>query len=75
MVVLFATIVTVGMKEVKKLVYFSCDWFSIKWILGQALVSIGISSRNMIMVLVGRFIFGLGGECLMVGQSAMVSVY
>jgi MFS family permease len=35
--------------------------------------AIGGTSNNYIVMLIGRFIFGLGGECMSVAQSAIVA--
>ena len=44
-------------------------------LVGQIVVSIGVSTRSMQLVLLGRFLFGLGGESLTVGTSALVSAW
>jgi len=36
---------------------------------GQTLVSVGTKYKNLVVVLAGRFVFGLGGETLTVAQS------
>ena len=41
--------------------------------LGQAVFSIGIGWRSFWITLIGRFIFGLGGECLAVAQARLVT--
>lgn len=41
--------------------------------LGQALFSYGISKRGFYFTLIGRFVFGLGGECLAVAQARVVT--
>mmetsp|Transcript_56244 Transcript_56244/g.137950 ORF Transcript_56244/g.137950 Transcript_56244/m.137950 type:complete len:743 (+) Transcript_56244:81-2309(+) len=40
---------------------------------GQLLVTIGVQTESLPTVLVGRFIFGMGGETLCVAQSAYVA--
>ena len=44
-------------------------------LVGQIVVSIGVSTRSIQLVLLGRFLFGLGGESLTVGTSALVSAW
>ena len=40
---------------------------------GQLLVTIGVLYRDLHIVLAGRFVFGMGGETLIVGQSAFAT--
>lgn len=41
--------------------------------LGQLIFAIGGSAESLWIMLLGRFVFGLGGECMTVSQSAIVS--
>lgn len=41
--------------------------------LGQLIFSIGISVRSWYVLFLGRFVFGLGGECLIVANSALIA--
>ena len=41
--------------------------------LGQAFFSQGVSAKNANLTLLGRLIFGLGGECLAVAQARLVT--
>jgi MFS family permease len=54
---------------------FSIVAFSMMVLLGQILTAIGCSTRSMAIMLLGRLIFGLGGECIVVGQSAFISAW
>eukprot|EP00981_Chlorochromonas_danica_P013731 scaffold6806_cov177-Ochromonas_danica.AAC.3 len=42
---------------------------------GQAVVALGLSTKSWPIMLVGRFIFGLGGENLGVANSAILSIW
>jgi MFS family permease len=41
-------------------------------ILGQSLFAIGVTNRDMDLLLVGRTLYGIGGESILVGLSAML---
>ena len=43
--------------------------------LGQVLFSTGCSLHSMELMLIGRTVFGLGGECVSVGQSAIIALW
>jgi nitrate/nitrite transporter NarK len=47
--------------------------FSALPVLGQAIVTIGAMKTNYAIMLVGRVVFGLGGECIKISQSAMAA--
>jgi len=49
--------------------------FSLLVLLGQLITALGITVHSMGLMLLGRLIFGLGGECLVVGQSAFISAW
>jgi MFS family permease len=42
---------------------------------GQILLAIGVQMKSMPMMLAGRTLFGLGGESLSVGQSALIAAW
>eukprot|EP00742_Colponemidia_sp_Colp-10_P008520 GILJ01009232.1.p1 GENE.GILJ01009232.1~~GILJ01009232.1.p1 ORF type:complete len:436 (-),score=60.05 GILJ01009232.1:46-1353(-) len=44
-------------------------------VVGQAIVAVGCSVQNFSTMLFGRFVFGLGGESLNVGQSTMMATW
>ena len=46
--------------------------FSFLILLGQCVFALAVDLRNYPLALVGRFIFGLGGESLSVTQSALI---
>jgi len=41
-------------------------------LIGQLIFSIGCQYNSMITMLIGRFVFGMGGECIYVTQNAIV---
>ena len=43
--------------------------------MGQCLLALGASSKSFTLMLVGRIVFGFGGESLTVAQSAIVSLW
>lgn len=47
--------------------------FTIILTIGQLVFAFGVSTETYWLALVGRFIFGLGGECMTVAQSTIVS--
>ncbi len=49
--------------------------FSLLVLTGQIVTALGVTIHSMATMLLGRLIFGLGGECLVVGQSAFVSAW
>ncbi|KAM3575962.1 hypothetical protein VYU27_002147 [Nannochloropsis oceanica] len=49
--------------------------FSLLVLTGQVITALGVTIQSMTIMLVGRLIFGLGGECLVVGQSAFISAW
>jgi len=51
---------------------FSIILFSTLLTAGQAIFAIGCSAGNYPIAILGRFVFGLGGESLNVGQSTVV---
>ena len=48
-------------------------WLSLLMCLGQTIFSIGVNCRTWTVMLLGRLIFGLGGESLAVAQSRLVT--
>jgi MFS family permease len=46
--------------------------FSTFILLGQFVFTIGCQNNSMYAMLIGRVIFGLGGECLNICQNAMI---
>ena len=52
--------------------YFSLTLFSSLCLTGQLLVAVGCSVGSIELMLLSRFIFGLGGESISVAQSALV---
>ena len=48
-------------------------WLSLLMCLGQTIFSLGVNYRTWTVMLLGRFIFGLGGESLAVAQSRLVT--
>lgn len=52
--------------------YLSLNLFSALILAGQLVLSIGCSLHSLPLMLVGRFLFGLGGESISVAQSALV---
>ena len=40
---------------------------------GQTLVSVGISTKSFMLIIIGRTVFGLGGESVSVAQSAITA--
>jgi len=44
-------------------------------IIGQGIVTYGVSAKNFPLMVIGRAIFGLGGETLTVAQSAITAKY
>ena len=44
-------------------------------ILGQAILAIGCSVYSISLMIIGRIIFGLGGESIYIAQSTLVSEY
>lgn len=49
--------------------------FSLLVLTGQIITALGVTIHSMATMLLGRLIFGLGGECLVVGQSAFISAW
>lgn len=49
--------------------------YSLLVLTGQIITALGITVHSMAIMLLGRLIFGLGGECLVVGQSAFISAW
>jgi len=47
--------------------------FSILILLGQALVTYGMSNLSFELMIVGRFLHGLGHDCLLVGKKAIIA--
>lgn len=47
--------------------------FSLILVVGQAIFMIGCTYENYPTMMAGRFVFGLGGECLVVSQSTVIS--
>lgn len=47
--------------------------FGLFLVLGHSIFAAGIQSQDMTVVLVGRTVFGFGGECIIVGLSALLS--
>jgi len=50
-------------------IYF---FFGLLILIGQIIFSLGIFEDSIINVLMGRFIFGLGGECFGLPQNSMI---
>ncbi|KAI9199436.1 major facilitator superfamily domain-containing protein [Polychytrium aggregatum] len=50
-------------------------WFSSILVLGQILFSIGVAQKSIRLMLVGRCMFGIGGETVGVVQSAITSTW
>lgn len=48
-------------------------WLSLLMCLGQTIFSLGVAYRTWTVMLLGRLIFGLGGESLAVAQSRLVT--
>jgi MFS family permease len=46
---------------------------SLTILLGQFLFNVGIYLKNIHLVIFGRFVFGIGGECISVSESAIIS--
>ena len=46
--------------------------FGISIMLGQFIFALGCHKNSMNIMLIGRTIFGLGGECINICQSAMI---
>jgi len=44
-------------------------------VLGHLILSLGVSSKSTVLVIVGRTIFGFGGEGLQVAQAAIISYH
>jgi nitrate/nitrite transporter NarK len=49
--------------------------FAVFIFIGQILLAIGVQMRSMPLMLIGRTLFGLGGESLSVGQSALIAAW
>ena len=47
--------------------------FTVILTVGQLIFAFGGYKASYTIMMIGRFIFGLGGECMTVGQSAIVS--
>jgi MFS family permease len=43
--------------------------------IGQVLMSTGCSMHSMELMLLGRIVFGLGGECIWIGQTAIIVLW
>jgi len=56
-------------------VRFMLVLFAALILLGQIIVALSTQIRSLPLMLVGRFIFGLGGESLCVGQSALLAAW
>ena len=54
-------------------VRWGCFICSMLGLVGQIMVAIGVQHKDLDLVLIGRFIFGMGGETLCVAQSAYVA--
>ena len=52
--------------------YISLNLFSALILVGQAVFATGCSLGSLPLMLVGRFLFGLGGESISVAQSALI---
>lgn len=46
--------------------------FGLAIIIGQFIFSLGCQQNSMNFMLIGRIIFGLGGECINICQNAMI---
>eukprot|EP00941_MAST-03F_sp_MAST-3F-sp1_P005548 g5548.t1 len=46
--------------------------FAVLVVFGQLIVSLGVSAQSMFLMLVGRTIFGIGGESMCVGSTAIL---
>ena len=56
-----------------KIGFYNCYLlFSLLILIGQIIVVIGLRNTNMIIMLIGRFIFGLGGENINTVQSIII---
>ena len=56
-----------------KIGFYNCYLlFSLLILIGQIIIVIGLSKTNMIIMLIGRFIFGLGGENINTVQSIII---
>ena len=49
--------------------------FTVVLTIGQAVFTLGGYQESYLIMMLGRFIFGLGGECMTVAQSAIVSAW
>lgn len=49
--------------------------FTVVLTVGQLVFAIGGYKESYAIMMTGRFIFGLGGECMTVAQSAIVSAW
>ena len=47
--------------------------FTLILTIGQLVVAIGAINNNFVTMLIGRCIFGVGGENMLVGQYAIIS--
>uniref|UniRef100_A0A7S1ECX8 Lysosomal dipeptide transporter MFSD1 n=2 Tax=Hemiselmis andersenii TaxID=464988 RepID=A0A7S1ECX8_HEMAN len=54
-------------------VRWGCTICALLGLIGQIMVSIGVQTRDLDLILLGRFVFGMGGETLCVAQSAYVA--
>jgi len=49
--------------------------FNTLFLIGTMVFAVGVSGESLTVMLVGRLIMGLGGQCVMVAQAAIVSVW
>jgi MFS family permease len=50
-----------------------CFVFTFVLIIGQTIFMLGGTYENYLVMIGGRFVFGLGGECLVVSTSTVIS--